>query len=223
MQKYVCSICGFVYDESTGYEKDGISPNTKWEDVPDNWVCPLCGATKSDFVLQKEQKKDPIETITMPEEEEDLRELSVEELSALCSNLAKGCEKQYKQEEAMLFTELADFYQSKSISDTKSDFHNLLALMEDDLNNGYVNANKKAVSLKDRGAMRALTWNEKVTRILYSLLKRYEEKKEELLENTNVYVCEICGFVYIGDEVPEICPVCKVPSLKIVEIPKGVA
>jgi len=223
MQKYVCSICGFVYDESTGYEKDGISPNTKWEDVPDSWVCPLCGATKSDFVLQTEQKIDIAETITMPDEEENLRELSVEELSALCSNLAKGCEKQYKQEEAMLFTELADFYQSKSISDPKSDFHDLLALMEDDLNNGYVSANKKAVSIQDRGAMRALTWNEKVTRILYSLLKRYEEQKDELLENTKVYVCEICGFVYIGDEVPEICPVCKVPSLKIVEIPKGVA
>lgn len=223
MQKYVCSICGFVYDESSGYEKDGIALNTKWEDVPDTWVCPLCGATKGEFVLQIEKEKEAVKTEPMPDEEEIIRELSVEELSALCSNLAKGCEKQYRQEEALSFKELADFYNSKSISDQNLDFHSLLALMEDDLNNSYTSANKKATALKDRGAMRALTWNEKVTRILYSLLKRYEDQKDVLLENTNVYVCEICGFVYIGDMVPEICPVCKVPSLKIVEIPKGVA
>ena len=70
----------------------------------------------------------------------------------------------------------------------------------------------------DRGAKRALVWSEKVTRILNSILTRYKEEGNKMLENTNVYVCEICGFVYIGDEPMDICPVCKVPKLKIHQI-----
>ena len=222
MQKYVCSICGFIYDEETGYEKDGISPKTKWEDVPDDWACPLCGASKSEFNLQDQNKEEKEEAYITKEENEPLRELSDSEISILCSNLAKGCEKQYKEEEALLFNELADYYKSKGVDEPESDFFNLLKLMEEDLNSGYKNANLKATALKDRGSMRALTWNEKVTRILYSLLKRYQDQGDKIIENNNIYVCEICGFVYIGDEAPEICPVCKVPSLKITKIPKEV-
>ncbi|MGB4659930.1 MAG: rubredoxin, partial [Mobilitalea sp.] len=85
----------------------------------------------------------------------------------------------------------------------------------------YNNSNQIASGASDRGALRALTWGEKVTKILASLLGRYEKQKDSLLENTNIYVCEICGFVYIGDIAPEICPVCKVPSLKIVQIQRG--
>lgn len=49
MKKYVCNICGYVYDEAEGVPEEGIAPGTLWEDVPDDWVCPLCGAGKSDF------------------------------------------------------------------------------------------------------------------------------------------------------------------------------
>ena len=49
MQKYVCSICGFIYDEATGYPEGGIAPGTKWEDIPGDWVCPTCGVGKTDF------------------------------------------------------------------------------------------------------------------------------------------------------------------------------
>jgi rubredoxin len=49
MKKYVCSVCGFVYDESLGYPEGGIAPGTKWEDVPADWVCPICGASKDEF------------------------------------------------------------------------------------------------------------------------------------------------------------------------------
>lgn len=47
--KYVCSLCGYVYDENDGDPDNGIDPGTKWEDVPDDWVCPLCGASKDQF------------------------------------------------------------------------------------------------------------------------------------------------------------------------------
>ena len=53
-----------------------------------------------------------------------------------------------------------------------------------------------------------------MSRILKSLLARYAQEGDAMLTNTGVYVCTICGFVYIGDELPAVCPVCKVPSWK---------
>ena len=47
--KYVCNLCGYVYDEAAGDSDNGIAPGTKWEDVPADWVCPLCGAGKEEF------------------------------------------------------------------------------------------------------------------------------------------------------------------------------
>ena len=47
--KYICNLCGYVYDEAAGDPDNGIAPGTKWEDVPADWVCPLCGAGKDDF------------------------------------------------------------------------------------------------------------------------------------------------------------------------------
>ena len=52
MDKYVCNICGYVYDEAVGDPDSRIAPGTKWEDVPEDWVCPMCGVGKEDFSLQ---------------------------------------------------------------------------------------------------------------------------------------------------------------------------
>jgi len=52
MDKYVCKICGYVYDPEAGDPDNGIKPGTKFEELPDDWVCPLCGASKSDFEKQ---------------------------------------------------------------------------------------------------------------------------------------------------------------------------
>lgn len=49
MDKYVCKVCGYVYDPAKGDPDSGIAPGTAFEDLPDDWVCPLCGAAKSDF------------------------------------------------------------------------------------------------------------------------------------------------------------------------------
>ena len=49
MAKYVCTVCGYVYYEATGDPDNGIAPGTKWEDVPDDFTCPLCGVGKEDF------------------------------------------------------------------------------------------------------------------------------------------------------------------------------
>jgi rubredoxin len=44
-----CSICGYVYDPEQGDPDNGVAAGTKWEDVPDDWECPVCGAGKADF------------------------------------------------------------------------------------------------------------------------------------------------------------------------------
>ena len=49
MQKYVCKLCGWVYDPAEGDPDGGIAPGTKFEDIPSDWVCPVCGASKADF------------------------------------------------------------------------------------------------------------------------------------------------------------------------------
>ena len=47
--RYVCQLCGYVYDEDQGDPDSGVAPGTKWEDVPEDYVCPLCGAAKESF------------------------------------------------------------------------------------------------------------------------------------------------------------------------------
>lgn len=47
--KYICEICGYVYDEEKGDPENGIPAGTKWEDLPKEWVCPLCVVTKENF------------------------------------------------------------------------------------------------------------------------------------------------------------------------------
>ncbi len=49
MEKWVCTICGYVYNPAEGDPENGIDPGTPWEDVPSDWVCPVCGASKDDF------------------------------------------------------------------------------------------------------------------------------------------------------------------------------
>jgi rubredoxin len=51
MKRYLCDVCGLIYDEEKGLPDEGIVPGTRWEDIPDDWVCPDCGATKDAFIL----------------------------------------------------------------------------------------------------------------------------------------------------------------------------
>lgn len=50
-RQWVCVICGWIYDEAQGYPEDGIAPGTRWEDVPQDWRCPLCDVGKEDFAM----------------------------------------------------------------------------------------------------------------------------------------------------------------------------
>ena len=207
MKKYICPICGYVYDEA----KEGV----KFDDLPDDWKCPLCGAPKNLF------KAEAIEVVVTDDTEEELREMSFGEISALCSSLARGCEKQYLDEEAKIFTKLANYYKNKAKIKEPANFDELIAKINKDLETNYQKARSVATEKEDRGALRVITWGEEVTMILKSLLEQYKNDSD-FIKNTKVYVCDICGFIYVGDEKPEICPVCKVPSFKLLEVERGV-
>ncbi len=53
MDRYVCEPCGYVYDPAEGDPDNGIEPGTPFEELPEDWVCPVCGATKDMFVKEE--------------------------------------------------------------------------------------------------------------------------------------------------------------------------
>jgi rubredoxin-NAD+ reductase len=53
MKRYECILCGWVYDEALGDPDEGLAPGTKWEDIPDDWECPDCGARKDVFEMEE--------------------------------------------------------------------------------------------------------------------------------------------------------------------------
>ena len=199
--KYICSVCGYIYDED--------SQNVSFSDLADEWVCVLCGAPKALFNAQEEEK----EKIEVKAIDEDLTELSIGQLAALCSNLARGCRKQYKEEEALLFDKLAEYFTASVGPINDVTVEKLAMKLSEDIDL-YPNVRASVDSQKDRGAARVCVWGDKVTRILNSLVERYLKEGEKMLEGKNVYVCSVCGFVYIGDKAPDLCPVCKVPAWK---------
>ncbi len=206
--KYVCPICGYVYDDA----------EIPWAELPETWKCPLCGAPKADFAPKEAPKPaEPAPAAPLPENTE-LRELNAIEISVLCSNLAKGCEKQYQTEQAAAFQTLADWFQSRAQRPADASFDTLLEKVSENLRSDYPAVNAIAHQHADRGAQRALTWSEKVSMILKSLLQRYALEGDRMTAHPGVWVCTICGFVYIGDELPEVCPVCKVPNRKFERI-----
>jgi rubredoxin len=48
-KSWQCRTCGYIYDEGKGDPDEGLAPGTRWADIPDDWVCPICGTAKSDF------------------------------------------------------------------------------------------------------------------------------------------------------------------------------
>ena len=209
--RFICQICGYIYNEAA----EGVP----FDSLPDSWGCPLCGAPKLMFEPEAVPEPARPQPAAAPAAlDEDLQQLPAGALAALCSNLARGCEKQYKEEEAALFRQIADFYTAAAPAVENPDLDALAALLRADLDSGYPGLTAAAKAEGDRGTQRICVWGEKVTHMLYALLERYQREGEAFLQNTQVWVCSVCGFVYIGDTPPEICPVCKVPAWKFDKI-----
>ncbi len=214
MKKYQCSICGYIYDE----EKEGV----KFSDLPDDWKCPLCGAPKDMFVeiveensnVKEESKIEVNDSII--EESEDLRELSDSEIAYICSNLAKACEKQYLENEQKMFQDLYEYFDKKMVA-KEGNINDVSEKIDNDINM-FNEASKVADEVNDSGAKRVITWATKTSNIIKNILSKYQNNGVDYIKNTKIWVCDICGFVYIGNEPPKICPICKVPNFKILEV-----
>ena len=176
--KYVCQICGYVYDDA--------KEKVPFAELPDDWKCPLCGAAKSDF--KPEANGDEKKVVT-----------SIEPM------------------EADLFKQLADYFTAVVPAVNDASVEKLAKELQTDADN-YAAVRATADANADRGAARVCVWGEKVTRMLSSLVNRYLNEGEAMLKDTNIWVCTTCGFVYIGDTPPELCPVCKVPNWKFEKI-----
>jgi len=215
--KYKCSICGYVYDEA----KEGVS----FAELPDDWQCPLCGAPKAAFEPIEEAVPEAAIPVTPADEQaipqgdidDSMQQLSMGQMAALCSNLARGCEKQYMPQESALFNELAEWFTKHTPKIDDATVATITAQLQQDIQD-YPQINQTSVEQGDRGAQRVLGWSEKATRMLNSLMSRYQREGDSLLANTEIWVCSICGFVYIGKSAPELCPVCKVPSWRFNKI-----
>ncbi len=217
LRKYICTVCGYDYDENVGDKSQGIAPGTKWEDLPEDWVCPICGADKSMFEPEGAAAQAPAHAaaaVHTKEERQDARHQAI-----LMSNLSKAASKQHNAPMASLFARIEDVFNQRSAA--VGDMDSAQKLLNEDISARYVAAFNTAREAGDRGALRALTWGEKVSKIQANILRRYLKDGDSAFLNDNVYVCEACGFIYTGAEAPEICPVCKVPRFKFNQIKRG--
>jgi rubrerythrin len=139
-------------------------------------------------------------------------------LAAICSNLEKACDKQMKPVAASQFSQLSDYFNTMSPPVEADSFSELVGLIDSDISSGYAEVERIAKEEGDRGALRCMTWGKKVTSIHKSILGRYEKQGDALLEQNNLYVCEACGFIAIAKQVPALCPICKAPSSRFVQI-----
>ena len=213
--KYVCSVCGYVYDDAV--------EAVPFDSLPADWECPLCHAPKAAFKPAEEPEDAAKDSGSGPvamdpsDIPEDYAKLSVAQMAALCSNLARGCEKQYKTEEAAKFRELADWFTGAASPAEDASVIDIAAKLKEEIAS-YPSVDATAKAAADRGAQRACVWGEKVSVMLSSILDRYLKEYDGLLADTEIWVCTACGFVFIGNEPPEQCPVCKVPAWKFEKV-----
>ena len=208
--KYVCQVCGYVYD-------GGKEP--PFDSLPESWKCPLCGAPKGEF---RPAEAAPAADAAAPAPlEGELGPFTAGQMAALCSSLGRGCETQYKAEEAALFRELAAWFAAAEPPSEGASVEALADALRADVAD-YPSLRAAADAAHDRGAARICVWGEKVTRMLSSLLDRYGREGEAMLAGQEIWVCTTCGFVWIGEAPPELCPVCKVPAWKFEKAEGGV-
>ena len=194
MKRYVCSICGYVYDETKGAPETGVLAGTRWAMLSNDWVCPLCGAAKAEFRMEGEPQQAAVTAIVDADVYSSLKSLPALEMSAVCSNLARGCEKQYLPQEASWYRELEAYFKGSAGKLPNASFQQMLELTRADLDSTIAESVAVAKAEGDRGAQRALIWDEKVTRIHKSLLMRYMRDGDAMFDGVNAYVlCNLPG------------------------------
>jgi len=148
--------------------------------------------------------------------------------SAVFSNLAKACEKQLRPREAELCWKISGYFDGEvpaqapgggALQDARPmDLVDFGARCASDESNHFAATKEAAEGADDRGALRMAVWGSKVNAIQKSVAERSAKLGETLLQDKSIFVCEACGFIFIGQEAPEVCPVCKAPSFRFSKI-----
>ncbi len=133
-------------------------------------------------------------------------------LAAVFSNLSKAADKQQLFETAERFARLSALFPGTRPAD--STLESLRAEVARDVDRDYPALQAAGTEAADRGVLRAVKWGEKVSTAQRALIDRYTAKGDDLLNDKKLFVCEACGFIFLGDDPPEICPVCKAPSAR---------
>jgi rubrerythrin len=137
-------------------------------------------------------------------------------LPAVFSNLAKAADKQQEAEIASLFSTLSGLVLNGKGATVSMD--EIRSAVVEDGENGYQRIREAGEKEGDRGVLRAAKWGEKVNTAQRSLIDRFASKGEELLDGKSLFVCEACGFIFVGTDPPPVCPVCKAPSGRFAEV-----
>jgi rubrerythrin len=132
--------------------------------------------------------------------------------AAVFSNLAKASQKQQVSSAAADFDRLAQLHAGAPVEGAS--FESLREDLAADLADHYPRVTEIGSQVSDRGALRAAKWGEKVTAAQRSVIDRYLSKGEAILEGKAIYVCEACGFIFLGADPPPICPACKAPRTR---------
>ncbi len=149
--------------------------------------------------------------------------------SAVFSNLAKACEKQFRTREAELCWKISGYFdgevpaQATQSDGAQEDAHTMdlidfAARCAKDESSLFAATKGAAEEASDRGALRMAVWGGKVNAIQKSVAERAAKQGETLLQDKSIFVCEACGFIFIGQEAPEVCPVCKAPGFRFSKI-----
>ncbi len=200
--RYVCSVCGYVYDESQ---------SGAWASLPEDWSVPCAVAAKHCFPLSRAAAEIP-EAKAAPSPDDDMRELVPHGLSALCSNLARGCEKQYKPEEAPP-SQRSQTFQDRCARRRERLLDALLQKINEDLDEGYPRADAVATAAGGPGRAAQSRLEQKGHDDPPSLLSRSQSAGSPW-RKAPAFLSARSALWFIRDTPPEICPVCKVTSRK---------
>ena len=212
--RYICSICGYVYDE----EKEGVP----FSGLPDTWVCPLCRAAKSLFAPERQPETASAPVTPALSRETNVPDEAPELLSPWSSppcapTWPEAARSSTRRRKRPYFRRLPTISRRR-LPPPRMTAAAWQACSRMIWTGGIRLSTAPPESWATAAPRESASGGEKVTMILNSLAQRYRAEGPSFLKYTQIWVCSVCGFVFVGNEPPELCPVCKVPAWKFDKI-----
>lgn len=146
------------------------------------------------------------------------------EMAPILSNLAKAAEKMQAPDLAVRFLNLSKSCDltldavDREMPPVSNTWDSCAAQNQILLTRAFPSIESALEARPDRAVLRVDTWGKKVAAIQKSLLQRYIQKGDDVVRGKDIFVCEACGFIFLGDAAPAICPICKAPASRFVRV-----